>query len=169
MTLTTHSIIAAAVTNPLTHAHPALVFTAAVASHYLSDAIPHWDYSLYSLQNKEHPDTRSWSNNIRLLIKDLLRIAFDACLGLIVVALLVDPHTLQEWLYVILSAIGGMLPDFLQGCYITFKLPALRPLQRIHDIMHTKIRLGPYPLIGIPFQLLIVTIAMLIVRGFILL
>ena len=53
MTLTTHSLIAAAVTKPLAAANPLLIFAAAFASHLIADAIPHWDYPLASLVKKE--------------------------------------------------------------------------------------------------------------------
>ena len=55
MTLATHAIVGAAAAR-LFSFHPAAAFLAAFASHFLIDAIPHWDYHLKSLRyNREHP------------------------------------------------------------------------------------------------------------------
>ena len=154
MTLTTHSIIAAAVTKPLAAANPAFIFIAAVISHYLSDAIPHWDYRLSSIEDAEDSDKRHWTHNRNTIINDIRRFAFDGFLGAGVVLLIIRPVTREQWIWAILAIIGGSLPDFLQGLYM-LKLRFLKPHQRLHDLMHSKIRLGPYPRLGIPFQALI--------------
>lgn len=155
MTLTTHSIIAAAVTRPIAAVHPALLFFAALASHYLSDAIPHWDYPLGAVEDTENPDKRHWSRDWRLLSGDIARFAIDGFLGAGIVLLLLRPASSDDWLRALAIIIGGSLPDFLQGVYM-FGLRILKPHQRMHDFFHTKILLGPYPLIGIPFQAAIV-------------
>lgn len=154
MTLTTHSIIAAVVTKPLLHTHPILIFAAAILSHYLSDAIPHWDYQLESLSDEENADKRAWSKDWHVLGRDILHFAFDGFLGAAIVLLIARPVSREDWVWIIFSVIGGCLPDFLQGLYV-LKLRLLKSHQRLHDFMHAKIRLGPYPLIGIPFQLAI--------------
>lgn len=159
MTLTTHSIIAAAVTKPLAAMNPILAFAAAMATHYLSDAIPHWDYPLTSIENPEDKENRRWGSSRNALIRDVSSMAFDGILGAAIVVIAVRPTTTHEWAWTIAAIIGGCLPDFLQGLYM-FKLKFLRPHQRLHDIFHTHIRLGPYPCIGIPFQLIIAAIAL---------
>ena len=152
MTLTTHSIIAAAVTRPFRHTHPVLVLAIAILSHYLSDAIPHWDYRLKSISDEENADTRVLSKDWSVLWRDFLHFAFDGFLGTAIVILVARPVSREDWLWLIFSIIGGCLPDFLQGLYV-LKLRFLKPHQRFHDFMHAKIRLGPYPFIGVPFQL----------------
>lgn len=159
MTLTTHSIIAAAVTKPFAAMNPLLIFAVAIASHYLSDAIPHWDYQLTSIEDKEDKEKRRWGSNRRMLIKDAYSMALDGFLGAGIVLLIVRPVTAQQWVWVLVAIIGGSLPDFLQGLYM-LKLKFLRSHQRLHDIFHTKIRLGPYPLFGIPFQMIFFLIAL---------
>ena len=160
MTLTTHSIIAAAVTKPFLSYNPIAVFLLALASHYIADAIPHWDYSLRAVENKENPDLRAWSNNRSLLIKDLMRFGLDGLLGAAIVITIMQPISSAQWFGVAAMLIGGSLPDFLQGLYITRKFSFLGPLQHFHNRMHTKIKLGPYPLIGIPLQIAIVLVAL---------
>lgn len=156
MTLATHIVIAAAIAKPLT-GNPFIGFFIGVLSHYLSDAIPHWDYRLHSVRDKT-PDTppealHTWSYDT--ILTDIRNTAIDFSLGFGVALLFFWPVTLRDFLYVLLVAIGGVLPDFLQGVYYTRKAGFLKPLQTFHDIMHTSIKLGHYPLIGIPFQALI--------------
>ncbi len=161
MTLATHSIIAAAVTKPLAAAHPILILITAIATHYLSDAIPHWDYKLKSIENPEDKEHCRWGTNRTAIAKDISRMAFDGISGAAIVLLAVRPVTREQWLWVLAAIIGGCLPDFLQGIYM-LKLKFLRFHQTLHDLFHTNIRLGGYPLIGIPFQLAIAAIALFI-------
>lgn len=162
MTLTTHAIIAAAVAKPLAHSHPVLIFLAALASHYLADAIPHWDYKLRSLAEDDDIAKKDVVFTRATFWLDLMRSALDALLGLGVVALLVWPASPQEWLFVLLTVVGGLLPDFLQGVYYGLRLNFLKPHQRFHDWIHARIRLGPYPRLGIPLQLVLVIAALII-------
>ena len=154
MTLATHIVIAAAVTKKITLAHPLIGFCVAIASHYFSDAIPHWDYALGATQDPEDIKKRHWSADRTLLWRDLRHVTTDALLGTAVVLLVIRPASTAQWLWAILAIIGGALPDFLQGLYMS-GARFLLPLQRFHDRMHAKIRLAAYPLIGIPFQVLI--------------
>lgn len=152
MTLSTHAVIAAAVTAPLAPFNPAIPFVAALASHYLSDAIPHWDYRLHSFVDKKEKREFVWNFRSRVFLKDLGRIAFDGFLGLGLVLLIVRPTTTHQLFYALAIPVGSMLPDFLQGLYYAKKITALRATQNFHDFFHTKIKLGPYPLVGVPFQ-----------------
>lgn len=165
MTLTTHALIAAAVTQSFGRSHPVLGFAAAIASHYLSDAIPHWDYALNAgVEWKEKPK-EDWTPDdfwqFRMRIRhDLIKIVADAVIGALAVAALTQPASPADWLWAGGVTVGGMLPDFLQGLHLS-GIRILKPAQRFHDLWHTKIRLGPYPLVGIPFQVFIAAIAIL--------
>ena len=159
MTLATHAVIAAAVTKSLMHAHPALTFAVAFASHFLADAIPHWDYKLVSLENPEDSEKRRFGRNRSALIRDVKNFTLDGFLGAGIVLLFVRPVTREQWIWAILAIVGGCLPDFLQGLYV-LKIKFLQRHQKFHDMLHTNIRLGPYPLIGIPFQAVIAMIAL---------
>lgn len=165
MTLTTHALIAAAVTRSFAGSHPVLGFFAAVASHYLADAIPHWDYAISAGAGWKEKPKEDWTpedfHQFRLRIRhDLARIAADAGIGALAVLVLTRPASPADWLWVGGAIVGGMLPDFLQGLHLS-GIRWLKPCQRFHDLWHTRIRLGPYPLIGIPFQVLIAAIAIL--------
>ena len=154
MTLTTHAVIAAAITRPLMRAHPALILLVGIATHYLSDAVPHWDYGVRSLVQKDTQKKRlNWYGGTAK--RDFLWIIGDFIVGFSLVYLWVRPHSREEFLWVIFSVAGGMLPDLLQGINLSLKSQPLRPLQKLHDFFHTRIKLGRYPLFGIPFQLAI--------------
>lgn len=160
MTLTTHAIIAAAAAKPLAASSPIFIFLAALASHYLADAIPHWDYRLYSLIEGEEGLAKKDIVFTRTTFWfDILRSAADAAFGLLCVALFVWPTSSQEWVFVLLAVTGGIMPDFLQGVYYGLRLNFLKPHQFFHDWIHARIKLGPYPKLGIPLQLIIVLIA----------
>jgi len=160
MTLATHIVIAAAVAKPLAASNPIIGFFIALVSHYLSDAIPHWDYKLHSIDTKEiSMEKRTWDYKT-LVIKDLRSIVLDFFLGLAVGYFFLNPRTTEQFIYFLLVTVGAVLPDFLQGAYYTHRAEFLKPLQRFHDFMHTKIKLGPYPLVGIPFQLIVFFIAL---------
>ena len=155
MTLATHIIIAAAVTKSIAPAHPLLIFTTAIITHYLSDAIPHWDYSLSSIDSEVRHEERKWNFRDPTFLRDIRNIAFDAFLGTALVALIASPASSSEFLWLFLTAAGAVLPDFLQGVYFTRRADFLRVIHHFHGFMHSKIALGPYPLIGIPFQAII--------------
>ena len=164
MTLTTHMAIAAAVAKPFARAHPILGFCAAIASHYLSDAIPHWDYRLRAITDMEETAKDTWRPDNarafrRTILGDVRRFALDGFLGATLVLICIKPVSGGQWLWVGAAIIGSCLPDFGQGLYLA-GFSFLKPLQRFHDRMHTKIRLGPYPAVGIPFQAIILLLSL---------
>jgi len=156
MTLATHIVIAGAITKPITSAHPALLFLVSLASHYLMDLIPHWDYKIHSIpdKHKESPDEIQWNFFDKVFWKDVTRFGIDALIGFGVLLFFLWPESWPAFFKVFLISAGSILPDFLQGVYFTRKAEFLKPIQRLHDYFHTRLRLGPYPLIGIPFQAL---------------
>ncbi len=156
MTLATHIVIAGAITRPIASAHPALLFLVSLASHYLADAIPHWDYDIRSIdeKNKENADAIRLNFSDRMFWKDVFRFGIDACIGFGVLLFFLWPQSWSALLNTLLISAGSVLPDFLQGAYFTRKAEFLKPVQRLHNYFHTRLRLNPYPLIGIPFQAL---------------
>lgn len=160
MTLATHIVIAAAVAKPLVAAHPLFPFLAAVASHYLADAIPHWDYTLHSVPGESTASEKRWAFTRRSFFTDFARVASDGLIGTALVASALRPTSVPEFSVFALIVIGGVFPDLLEGVYYTGRAPFLKPFHRFHEFIHTKIELGTYPLIGIPLQILIALIAM---------
>lgn len=161
MTLATHIAIATAVAGPFARIHPAAAFFAAVASHYLADAIPHWDYSLRSMPDGGNSHNKKWVFTRAALKKDIFHTGLDGLFGILLVSIFTRPSSWPELLAAGCIIIGAILPDVLQGVYYTKKADFLKPLQKLHDYTHSEIKLSPYPLIGIPFQLLILFISIL--------
>jgi hypothetical protein len=159
MTLTTHIAIAAAVTKTFAVQNPVIGFFIAVATHYAADAIPHWDYRLHAASAFAGVPKENWTADQAgtfraLIVRDIRSIALDGITGALAALIVIRPATTTQWLWLGAVIVGGCLPDLLQGLYLG-GVRFLKPLQTFHDRMHTSIRLGPYPLIGIPFQALI--------------
>ncbi len=162
MTLATHIVIAAAVTKTFASAHPILGFFAALATHYLADAIPHWDYPVGSAPRDPTTGEVKKTFQRQAFLRDVRNAGIDFGVGSAIFFLASPPTGTMHTLAMLAIIAGAVLPDAFQGLYIAKKWGFLEAIQRVHDIFHTKIRLGPFPLIGIPLQLLIAGAALLI-------
>lgn len=76
MILTSHAIVGVAAASVFP-SHPILAFSVAIASHYIVDAIPHWEYDLLSSKkDRDNP----LNNDITIgkdFISDLKKVLFD--------------------------------------------------------------------------------------------
>ena len=141
MTFGTHMVVAAAVALPVLH-NPAAAFAVGLASHYVVDAIPHWDWPLKSLEKK--PEEGHFASTVNFsfgaISIDLLRIAIDTSMGLVAlgVVYLIAGHA---WSLIALAAaaFGGILPDGLQFLFFATRARSrvLEYHQRFHDAIHT--------------------------------
>ncbi len=137
MILSTHAVVGAAIATLLPR-DPVLVFAAGLASHFVIDAIPHWDYPLRGISLG-----RSRTGPLKLnraLFRDVSLIALDACAGL-GLAVLLFGHSAPLWV-VGLAASAAMLPDPLQVLHRIYPHAPLKTLQRFHEWMHTDKKLG---------------------------
>lgn len=162
MTLGTHAIVGASVAS-LVPAHPVLAFILGFASHFVLDAIPHWDYSLRSLEKGKggRLDVDMVLN--KAFVGDLVRISFDALLGLSIA--LIAFRDAEAFPYVILlGAFAAMLPDALQFAYFKWKREPLRSLQRFHMFIHAEGRIHDAAR-GILLQLVVVIVAITFVSA----
>jgi len=157
MTLTTHAIAGAAIAASMPH-HPIIGFTLAFASHFILDAIPHWDYALSS--STSDPKDRmndDMAINGRFLF-DLLKIGLDVMCGMLLTLVVFDlygPHLL--WVPLV-GACGAILPDALQFVYWKWRREPLVSLQRFHLWIHAKLNFNEKPLVGIPFQAAVIAL-----------
>ena len=136
MTLATHAIIGAALATAIPE-HPVAAFTAGFASHFIIDAIPHWDYPIWS--DSVNPQVAAPVRLDRALVLDAVSIGFDALAGLAVSVLAFgEPGAFAA---VLAGAAGGILPDPLQFVTSRFPHEPLLSLQRFHMWIHTKRRL----------------------------
>jgi len=107
-------------------------------SHFVIDAIPHWDYPLQSIATGVTADNRQL-NVSGALVRDLALIGFDACAGL-ALAMVLFANPMNAWI-VALGATAGMLPDPLQFLYSVYPREPLKSLQQFHSWMHSNKRL----------------------------
>jgi hypothetical protein len=150
MVLTTHAVIGAAL-GALT-ANPAEAVAVGAISHYLLDAIPHWEYSLNALAERPaNPLDKQFKFGAGSAW-DFTRLAIDAGLALVLVwtlgALFGFSSSAFWW-----GALGGVLPDGLQFFYYRYHWRWLAPLQRLHLFMHADADLKSQPWLGVPAQI----------------
>ncbi len=149
MTLATHEaaggLVAAAVASL-----PAVGFILAFLSHFALDAIPHWDYHISSLEHNPVDPLRNKVLFGRSFLGDAVKVVLDCLIGLAVILLF---HYLAGLPLVpmLIGAVAGALPDFLQFIYFVLKAEPITSLQKFHIWMHAtkKIRSA---LGGIVFQ-----------------
>ncbi len=165
MTLATHAIVGAAAAQ-LFPTHPIIAFSAGFVSHFLLDMIPHWDYKILSTyanpdsamqENKYSPGASQRHSIDRLFIYDLIRTGLDTTLGFIVVGIMFFLGVFVTPQIIILGALGGIIPDFLQLVYNRFPYQPVTLLQTIHHRVHAESR--PFedkPVTGILTQIIVV-------------
>ncbi len=153
MILATHAVVGAALAQEFPQ-QPTLGFLIAFLSHFLLDAIPHWQYGLKSFRR----DASDYLNNDMQLgrdfVIDLGRTGSDFFLGIILSLLLFSPSHFSP-LITLLGVLGGILPDAFQLVYWKLRVEPLRTLQRFHvGFIHSKKHIAA-PLPGIISQALI--------------
>ena len=164
MTLTAHAIVGAAVVAAIP-SHPILGVCAAFASHFLVDAIPHYDYRIRSASI--NPQVGAPMKFDRALLFDFFVIGGDFFLGIFLgIVLFSTPST---WPLVAVGAFAGTLPDGLQFAYSRFPR-SLVLLQKFHTWIHTRIHLRGQLALGIisqvAFLVVFVTVAkILLIQG----
>lgn len=136
-------VVATAVALPVLH-NPAAAFAVGLASHYVVDAIPHWDWPLKSLEKK--PEEGHFASSVNFsfgaISIDMLRLAMDTSMGIIALAA-VYMIAGGSWSLVALvaAAFGGVLPDGLQFLFFASRSRALAYHQHFHDLIHTEIKI----------------------------
>lgn len=141
MTLTTHAIVGAAAARVFSF-HPVAAFLAAFASHFLIDALPHWDYTLRSAR---HDEENPLNNDIVVgkdFFIDLGKIGLDALLGVFLSLVFFQPANAYDLLIVLLGVFGGILPDPLQFLYYKWRHEPLISLQKFHIWIHSDLKLA---------------------------
>jgi len=160
MTLATHAVIGAAAAH-LFPSHPILAALAAFASHFAADAIPHWDYHLFSrTADPKEPLNNNMAIN-KLFIVDLFRVGNDFLLGMALSLLIFSWNAPETALFTLAGAFFGILPDPLQFAYWKLKWKPLEYLQRFHLFIHAKKRIRS-PLMGSTAQAALVTLIALL-------
>jgi hypothetical protein len=161
MTLTTHAIVGAAIAASMPN-HPVIGFTLAFASHFILDAIPHWDYKLSS----QKTDGVNPLNDDMIINKDffvdLSKIGLDAGCGILLVLLVFTLYSPHLFWIPLVGVFGAILPDALQFVYFKWRHQPLTSLQRFHIWIHAKHRLDDKPFVGVLLQIALIAIVIFI-------
>lgn len=147
MILTPHAVAGAAITTVF-KLNPFTAFFAGFLSHFLLDAIPHWDYRLKSLQRD---DTQPLNNDFVLVSKsyiDFAKLGFDALLGLSLSLVFFHFGAGVSFWAIVFGVIGAILPDPLQVVYMKWRREPLISLQKTHLLFHTSRRIYN-PVLGV--------------------
>jgi len=136
MILAKHAVAGAALAS-LTPDNPAIGFITGFLSHFVLDAIPHWDYDLES----ETEDKNDEMNNEILINKKFLKDIFkkigpDIAAGCLISYLIFCLYFKISIIAVLCGAAGGIVPDALQLVYMKWKHEPLKSLRRFHIWIH---------------------------------
>lgn len=159
----THITTTAAIAALAHTTEPLGVLLIGIISHYILDAIPHWEYDLASLHNRRgNAKERRLTLDRRATVLDMFRVTLDIFMG--VALLLMTPafsfDTLLSPLFVALT-VGAILPDVLQPLGLIIKKS---PFTNIHDFgerIHSKISIKAFPW-GVALQVGLILGSMLV-------
>jgi hypothetical protein len=140
-------------------AHPLLGVCIAFASHFLLDALPHWDYPIRSVSL--NPKIAGPMKYDRALFADMVTIGADVILGIVLALILFT--TKGCVLLVFLGACAAILPDAFQFAYMRLPREPLASLQRFHQWVHTSHRVRK-PHLGIISQFAFVAAVVIVQR-----
>ncbi len=160
MILLTHAIVGGAVAGALGQG-PLVSFAVGLASHYLLDMVPHWEYKLRSAEVDIDNPLKNRMSGGRDFYLDLIKLALDAVLGIILALLFfANPVKEGETVAILAGVFGGFLPDFCQFLYMKIRREPFRSLQIFHHRFHSADRRlkesGVF--LGFSFQLAIILI-----------
>lgn len=156
MTLTTHIAIAGAIAKPLIAGGlgPVGLFITSAGTHYLADAVPHYDYKLRYFVDTSEGEVAPPFKLADFIVHDVFRVALDAALGIGLIFLVTQTvptvSSLITWSPVIL---GAVLPDFLQALRFIIPGAILDRVQKLQDFAHGR-KLG-WSILSIASQVLI--------------
>lgn len=154
MTLTTHAIVGAAAAK-LFPQHYLAAFAAGFLSHFLIDAIPHWDYELRSAKK----DPENHLNNDMVFgfnfVLDILNISFDFFLALTLPFLIFGSNEFSQSVILLMGIAGGTLPDALQFIYFKWRHEPLISLQKFHGWIHAESKIADWKL-GVSLQFILI-------------
>lgn len=156
MTLTTHAVIGAVIVSKFPN-HPVLGFFLAFGSHFILDAIPHWDYPMRSYKEDAADKLNSRMPIGRDFYLDLFRVGGDFFIGLFVSLIIFSSlGHISTWWLTLVGVAGGVAPDFLQFLYWEIRKEPLTTLQRFHIWIHTKNKMKNLAMVSMLSQIVLV-------------
>jgi len=139
MILSAHAVAGATLAT-FTPDKPLVGFTIGFLSHFVLDAIPHWDY-FHSLESIKSDGVDPMKDDMvldRRFLRDILKISADGMVGLILSYLLLGVYMKNSLLIIMCGAVGGMTPDALQFVYMKWKHEPLVSLRKFHLWIHAE-------------------------------
>jgi hypothetical protein len=133
MVLTAHAIAGAAAANLIPDS-PAVGLFLGYLSHYILDIIPHTEYDISGIDDKEAKSFRSVFHDTKSFL-NLVVIGIDFMIGL-TLSIFLFARDLQSLIATIAGVIGGVLPDALQYLYYRTKKWPWTIFQKFHDAFH---------------------------------
>jgi hypothetical protein len=127
MFITTHAAIGALLAEAVPN-HPVAAFCLGVASHFLSDIIPHGDSHLY----------KGFVSGTKVR-RALAYVTIDGVIALFFSLFLLNTKLVDNQLATTWGIVGGVLPDLMVGVYEVTRFRALRLFHRFHFFFHNMI------------------------------
>ncbi|HEU0051252.1 MAG TPA: hypothetical protein VFQ60_04335 [Patescibacteria group bacterium] len=127
MFVTTHAAIGALVAEQFPD-HPFLAFALGIASHFLSDMIPHGDGNLYKGYVAGSKVKRA-----------IAYVVIDSVIAILLVLFLFNTKVFENRLGISMGIAGGVLPDLLVAIYEVTKIRFLKWVHRVHFFFHNLI------------------------------
>ena len=148
MTATAHAVIGTIIAAKV--GNPALAIPLAIASHFVADAIPHWDTGT------------NWreKNKIRFFLESFFDVALSFVLSYILIALFFPTLKIP---YAFFIVVVSQLPDWITAPYLFFKIK-IWPFREMYEFQRGfNVRLDkPW---GIITQVLILIILLIIAKA----
>lgn len=158
MILTTHAVVGAGLA-VLAKANPVAAFGMGFLSHFLLDAIPHWEYPIQS----KGPSTNPLQADMVLgkaFVLDMIFIGSDFALGITLGLLMLSGENVSLATIVVSpvfwGSLGAVAPDFLQFAYFKIKREPLTSLQKFHIFIHSDYRFPHKSFVGPLIQVAII-------------
>ncbi len=151
MILITHAVVGAALSRIT--GNPMSSFMLAVVSHYILDAVPHYDY--VDQDFVANPRSR----RSRMIFKFIM---LDGVLGVFLPLWFFGWSDIFGFLNIFLAIVGAMLPDAFSGVHLYLPNRITPLLNRFHVGVHylfiNKLYLQSFPILGLFMQGLIIFI-----------
>ncbi|MCC7522931.1 hypothetical protein IT407_03995 [Candidatus Uhrbacteria bacterium] len=127
MFITTHAALGALIAQQIPD-QPFAAFVLGMASHFLSDIIPHGDTNLY----KSYISGKHVKRSIAYIV-------IDSIIALLFVLFLFNVGLGDAKFAVTMGIIGGVLPDFIVAIYEVLRLRGLGWFHRLHFFFHNMV------------------------------
>ncbi|MDO8617412.1 MAG: hypothetical protein Q7N87_00750 [Candidatus Uhrbacteria bacterium] len=127
MFITTHAALGALIAEQIPN-HPIAAFVLGMASHFLSDIIPHGDLNLY----------KGFISGSKVK-RAVAYVVVDGIAAIFFVMFIFNTKIFDHRLAISMGIAGGVLPDLLVAVYELFRVKGLSAFHRFHFFFHNLI------------------------------